>query len=590
MGGRATEPGLIEVTLNGLFDDVSLVATGGDGHVYRARQRSTNRVVAVKVLTAATRSLHDEVSVHASVSDHPNVLTLFDAGRSGDGIVYLVCEYAPSSVQRQVRSGPIEPGAAVRLGTQIADALAFIHRRGVVHGDLSPANVLIGLDGRPRLADFGASLRHGATPPTLDPIRGSLPFVAPEVLEGARPTEASDVYGAALIVWALVEGRAPFQDGDVTLAAAVSRIGIGRLGFDRLRERPELRRAADALEHATDPDPTARPTAAELAARLEVRTPDAPIVLAAPPSRRGRLTVAVLAAVAAVGGGLAFAAAEDPPAQALAPAVRSELCADFAETQRAAADEMRTITADLRVVDTAPTVAVEQFLAIPNRFADRARPVLRAAGADPRTRPWTAGLSDDALRRLVLSDAATKLSSGRFLFDDVGQPTSEIDRVPPPLKAAVAAYSSVMSFAHVWCPDIDFGLVEVKTALVDSVRGVFEGPRSAFFSDLTTADRIDELTVEIMMTTSGDYFRRLIAEHPEWLVTLMDHRAGIRSRLLQEWHGVAVSMLRMNPQLVETLWDSHPEWLTQIVLAEADGNADALARLLGEFGSGLGPR
>lgn len=584
MEGDATGPGLVEATLNHRFDDVSLIGSGGDGYVYRARQRSTRRIVGIKVLINRHVPLHDpagEAAVHASVSAHPNVLTLFDADETADGVTYLVCEYAPSSASRLIDHGAIAGDEALRIGQHVADALSFVHRLGVIHGDLTPSNILIGLDGGVRLADFGASVRHGGTPPTLDPIRGSVPYVAPEVIEGARPTEAADVYGLALSIWCLIEGRAPYGTAGGSLASVVAQIGVRRLSFDSLRAAPELRRAADLLETATDPDPGARPTAAELAVGLAPRPGGTLIIAPEESSRRGRLVFAAVATTVAIVSGLAFAASDDRPDRQVLPVNRVELCRNFDDTQRIATQEMETTTAALQAASGAPDVAIRQFLSIPNRFADQTRPVLRVAGADPTVAETVGTLTADSMRRLVLTDATTRLATGRFLFDDLGQPTSEITKLGPEMQQAVGAYAAVMSLAHEMCPNTQIDLVESKTALVESVRGLLEGPGSVFFADLSTADRIDPLTVELMMTTEGDYFQRMLAAHPEWMMRLLA-RDVIRKPMLSDWSDSVLDIIRINPQLGVSL-GSHGVWLAQLLMSASRDDAERLFQLYAEL-------
>lgn len=586
MGGDTTGPGLVEATLNHRFDDVSLIGGGGDGYVYRARQRSTRRIVGIKVLINRHVPLHDpagEAAVHASVSAHPNVLTLFDADETVDGVTYLVCEYAPSSVSRLIDHGAIGADEAMRIGQNVADALSFIHRLGVIHGDLSPSNILIGLDGGVRLADFGASVRHGGTPPTLDPIRGSVPYVAPEVIEGARPTEAADVYGLALSLWCLIEGEPPYDTTGSTLAGVVAQIGVRRLSFDTLRAAPELRRAADLLETATDPDPAARPTAAELAAGLVPRGAGPVIIAAGESSRRGRLAFASIATVVAVVGGLGFAAADDRQERQVLPVNRVELCRNFDDTQRIATQEMAATTTALQAASGAPDVAIAQFLSIPNRFADQTRPVLRVAAADPAVEDLVTALDADSMRRLVLTDATTRLATGRFLFDDLGQPTPEISRLPAEMQKVVSAYSSVMTLAHQMCPSTNINLVDAKSALVESVSGLLEGRDSVFFADLSTADRIDPLTIELMMTTEGDYFQQMLAMHPNWLMRLLV-RDAIRKPMLTTWSNSIVSIIRLNPELGRLFGAEHGVWLTQLLMSASGGDAERLFAIYAELG------
>ncbi|QYN35494.1 serine/threonine protein kinase [Pseudonocardia sp. DSM 110487] len=202
--------------LSGLVD-LSPIGAGGFADVYRARQAHLGRWVALKVFRVA---LHDpavtdqfraECQAVSRLDDHLHVIRVYDAGLLPDGRPYLVTELCDSSLQELVvrRGGALPEPEAAELGYRIAIALLAAHAAQVIHGDVTPQNVLIRPSGAPVLADFGlAVLRdyRGNTATGFNPA-----YAAPEALGHAgRIDERTDVYGLGATLYAMLTGRAPF--------------------------------------------------------------------------------------------------------------------------------------------------------------------------------------------------------------------------------------------------------------------------------------------------------------------------------------------------------------------------------------------
>lgn len=208
------------------------VGEGGMGSVWLAEDPTLDRLVAVKILTlegpeAESRRARLQREARAMASlNHPHVIRVFEVGEAA-GQVFFAMEYAEGGDLRlALRDGPWEPRRAVRLLRQAADAVAHAHAAGVLHRDLKPGNVLLTVDGQPRLADFGLAAPLGARGDlTLtDHALGTPAYMAPEVAEG-RPVDARvDVYGLGALLYELLTGRPPFA-GQTTAAilTAVSR-------------------------------------------------------------------------------------------------------------------------------------------------------------------------------------------------------------------------------------------------------------------------------------------------------------------------------------------------------------------------------
>lgn len=211
----STNPGV-----PGVRDAVE-IGRGATATVYRALQTAVNRPVAIKILdgtpdAAARLRFEHEAFALGTVADHPNVLTVYDAGTTAQDRPYLVLQYCPSgSLADHVRRrGPLTWPAALRIAVELADALACAHRHRIVHRDVKPHNVLVSEHGRALLADFGVatalSERHCGTPMLGGSARvGSVLYTAPEVLDGDPASPRSDVYSLAATTYFLLTGLAP---------------------------------------------------------------------------------------------------------------------------------------------------------------------------------------------------------------------------------------------------------------------------------------------------------------------------------------------------------------------------------------------
>jgi serine/threonine protein kinase len=215
------------------YSEFTRIGSGGFSTVYRARQERFNRLVAVKVLTTtlvddqAQRRFLRECRIAGLVSNHPNIVTVLDAGFTGDGQPFIVFEYMSggSLATRLTERGPFHPGEVLAIGGKLCSALDRVHQEGVLHRDVKPLNVLVSAFGEPCLTDFGISAIStglGATSMTssLTPL-----FTAPEVLDGENSTVAADIYSLAATLYALLVGRAPFQPtGNESVRKTLSRI------------------------------------------------------------------------------------------------------------------------------------------------------------------------------------------------------------------------------------------------------------------------------------------------------------------------------------------------------------------------------
>jgi eukaryotic-like serine/threonine-protein kinase len=213
----------------------SVLGKGGLGTVYNAWDPLLSRTVALKTLhidsdPASRESLDamflNEARAAAGLS-HPHIVTVFDAGPSDSG-VYIAMERLQGQDLRHlllqgVRPGPIEAAQVVR---RVADALAYAHRKGVVHCDVKPANIFMTGRMHPKVLDFGiARVAHRDVPALDGVIAGSPYYLAPEQIDGRSVDRRSDVYSLGVVLYELLVGKKPFEGKSLEEITAAVKAG-----------------------------------------------------------------------------------------------------------------------------------------------------------------------------------------------------------------------------------------------------------------------------------------------------------------------------------------------------------------------------
>ena len=204
----------------GDYDLLDEVARGGMGIVYRARQRSLDRVVALKLILSgqfASEQSKERFRTEARAAaklQHPNIVPVHEVGEQ-DGFQFYSMDYIPGqSLAEAARDTPMPPAKAAECVKQIAEAIEYAHRHGVLHRDLKPSNVLLDLSGRPHVTDFGlAKTSNGDASLTVSgQMLGSPHYVPPEQVSGDTKAGGtwSDVYSLGAILYHLITGRPPF--------------------------------------------------------------------------------------------------------------------------------------------------------------------------------------------------------------------------------------------------------------------------------------------------------------------------------------------------------------------------------------------
>jgi len=248
----------------GPYTLLSPAGAGGMGEVWKARDTRLNRIVAVKRLKGEHNARFEQEARAIAALNHPHICQIHDIGPD-----YLVLEYIEGAPIR----GPQPPAEAVRLATQIAEALDAAHRKGVVHRDLKPANIMVTTEGSVKLLDFGLAKQVTDSDETRTiegTVMGTAAYMAPEQAEGKPLDARSDVFSFGAVLYELLSGQRAFSgENSISTMAAI------------LHKEPKPLDAPPALQQIVKRCLAKQPanrfqTVAELKAALEIAPVSAP--------------------------------------------------------------------------------------------------------------------------------------------------------------------------------------------------------------------------------------------------------------------------------------------------------------------------
>jgi serine/threonine protein kinase len=287
----------------GRYEVDDLIASGGMGDVYRARDTQLNRAVALKVL--ATSVVNDperltrftQEARTTALINHPNIVAVYDVGADG-GMPYVVSELLHGGTLRSRMShGPLPVHVAVEYALEIAHGLIAAHHLGVVHRDLKPENVFVTDDGRLKILDFGLAKCRNETLGLPDDsskstqpgtILGTVGYMSPEQVKGAVIDERSDIFSLGVILYEMLAGRAPFERE----TPIETLYGILKDDVPPLPRRPEATEELErVVRHCLEKSANERfQSARDLAFVLQfsLRTTQAPPPPPSPPRRAAR--------------------------------------------------------------------------------------------------------------------------------------------------------------------------------------------------------------------------------------------------------------------------------------------------------------
>lgn len=261
------------IRMLGRYQIVSQLGRGAMGTVYRALDPAIERTVAIKTLNPdlsdenmgeiKERFLREAKS--AGRLNHPNVVTIYDVGETG-GVAYIAMEYLEGRSLRQVldAGSPLSLHAISDIAAQIADALDYAQRSGIVHRDIKPANIMLSPAGLAKLTDFGIAFMASSSMTQTGAVLGSPKYMSPEQVLGQPVDGRADIFSLGVVLYEMLVRRTPFELPDITTFTLMQRIvtapapRVSELGmdipaaFDAILARALAKRPEDRFQRAIE--------------------------------------------------------------------------------------------------------------------------------------------------------------------------------------------------------------------------------------------------------------------------------------------------------------------------------------------------
>lgn len=216
--------------LDGRYEILERIGTGGMAVVYKTRDQRLNRLVAVKVLRpdlaqdADFRRRFNAESQAVAQLSHPNIVSVYDVSRGGD-TEYIVMELIDGITLKQYmeKRGQLNWRESLHFITQIMRGLSHAHSRGIVHRDIKPQNIMVLRDGSVKVADFGIACLENSAQTLTQEALGSVHYISPEQARGDRTDARSDIYSAGVVMYEMLTNRLPFE-GDSAVSVAIQHL------------------------------------------------------------------------------------------------------------------------------------------------------------------------------------------------------------------------------------------------------------------------------------------------------------------------------------------------------------------------------
>jgi len=267
------------------FEILDLLGYGGMGAVYKARQKSLDRLVALKIIKpdavdapGFAERFDREAKALAKLS-HSNIVSIHDSGKS-DGLYYFVMEYVDgTNLRRLIESKELAPEQAIRIIPQVCEALQFAHDEGIVHRDIKPDNILVDSKGRVKIADFGLAKLLGKTSineHTLTgthQVMGTPRYMAPEQMEGSKAVDhRADIYSLGVVFYEMLTGELPMGNFEPPSRKVQVDVRLDEIVLRSMAREPE-RRYQHASDVKTDVESISHGVAVAEVARLPKNLP-----------------------------------------------------------------------------------------------------------------------------------------------------------------------------------------------------------------------------------------------------------------------------------------------------------------------------
>lgn len=212
------------------YEILERVGSGGMADVYKGKDHKLNRYVAVKVLKSDYRS--DEIFIQKFLSEaqaaaglmHPNVVNVYDVGQDR-GLYYMVMELVEGITLKDYieKKGQLSANETISISIQMATGIQAAHDQHIIHRDIKPQNIIISIDGKVKVTDFGIARATTSTQTISTNVMGSVHYTSPEHAKGGNVDEKSDIYSAGITMYEMITGHVPF-DGDSTVSVAIKHL------------------------------------------------------------------------------------------------------------------------------------------------------------------------------------------------------------------------------------------------------------------------------------------------------------------------------------------------------------------------------
>ena len=214
----------------GDYELLEEVARGGMGVVFRARQVSLDRIVAVKVLRDAWLATPAQIkrfraeAANAAKLKHPNIVAVHEVGEQGGQHYFAMDLVEGKNLAELTREGPLPPRRAAETVKKVAEAVQHAHQEGVLHRDIKPSNVLLDAQGEPQVTDFGLArpMDDESSLTLTGQVLGTPGYMAPEQVRGERVGPAADVYALGAILFEILAGKALHPSSEAGLADTIT--------------------------------------------------------------------------------------------------------------------------------------------------------------------------------------------------------------------------------------------------------------------------------------------------------------------------------------------------------------------------------
>lgn len=215
--------------LGNRYEIIEKIGTGGMSDVYRAKDLTLNREVAIKVLkeeyandTAFVTKFRAEAQAAAGL-EHPNIVNVYDVGNE-NGLYYIVMEHVEGITLKTYisKKGQLSYNEVISIAIQVGRGIEAAHKKGIIHRDIKPQNIMISKEGKVKVTDFG--IAHAVTSNTVSAdLMGSVHYSSPEQARNGFVTYSSDIYSLGIVMYEMCTGRVPF-DGETTVAIAIQHL------------------------------------------------------------------------------------------------------------------------------------------------------------------------------------------------------------------------------------------------------------------------------------------------------------------------------------------------------------------------------